>query len=244
MRRAVVLQHTEFEGPGRIGEALTARGCELHVVHVHRGQPVPADIGPTDVLVVMGGPMSVGDNERHPFLVAELALLRKRLELDAPTLGVCLGAQLLANAAGAAVYPMTPDRGFDRRYELGWAPVLFHPIKKFGLLTGIPLEAVFLHWHGDTFDLPEGARLLASTAACRNQAFQLKQRLYGLQFHCEVALSQVEAMARADAEWIVRANGEGAVERLIGETRKYTEAFRPVADHLIDNVLEGMLGSG
>ncbi len=118
-KRAVVLQHAAFEGPARIADRLAAHGCE--------GDPVPARLEPTDLLVVMGGPMGVADraNPATAFLQAEIDLLRTRVEQDAPVLGVCLGAQLLAHGAGARVYPMTSGDG-SRVREVGWGPIQLH----------------------------------------------------------------------------------------------------------------------
>jgi GMP synthase (glutamine-hydrolysing) len=129
---------------------------------------VPATIGPDEILVSMGGPMGVGDidSSQYPFLRRAVELLKRCVVLEAPVLGVCLGAQLLAHAAGALVYPM---RG-PRRYEVGLDSVVFHDVGP-DILDGLPAEAPMLHWHRDTFSLPRGAKLLASTRAARTRRF-------------------------------------------------------------------------
>src|ERR1043166_7248326 len=118
----------------------------------------------------MGGPMGVGERDRpeYSFLRDEIELLRGCIAADAPVLGICLGAQLLAHAAGARVHPMTGGADGSGRYEVGWAPVRFHRTEDDDVLSGLPAEAPVLHWHGDTFTLPAGARLLASTTICQN----------------------------------------------------------------------------
>src|SRR5262245_7242780 len=119
MPRAIILQHVPFEGPARIADLLTARGCSLDVRQLHRGDRVPSRLGPGELLVVMGGPMGVADvgSPEFPFLRQEIELLRHCVTEDAPVLGVCLGAQLLAAAAGAAVAPMHDASG-ERVYEV------------------------------------------------------------------------------------------------------------------------------
>ncbi len=237
MKTATVLKHVEFEGPSRISSILRDEGYELDVRSLHRGDPVPPAGAGGDLLVVMGGPMGVADLGRpeYAFLRAEVDLLRRRIEDDAPVLGVCLGAQLLAHAAGARVYPMTGHDG-ARRLEVGWGPIRLLRGDD-GLLDGLPSEVVVLHWHGDTFDVPAGARLLASSEICPNQAFRLRRSLFGLQFHCESTAEDVENWLREDADFVERANGPGAVERLRRETARHVEALRGVGDRLLARIV-------
>lgn len=186
--------------------------------------------------------MGVGDVGRpeFPFLADEVCLLRQRVQDDSPVLGVCLGAQLLAHAAGARVYPMAERGGGLAAFEVGWAPVRFHRESEEDALDGLPPEAPALHWHGDTFDLPAGARLLASSAICQNQAFRLGRRLFGLQFHCEVEAQHVEAFLRADGDFVVRANGPQGVARLRAETGRLVDLSRSVGDVFLGNILRAM----
>jgi GMP synthase (glutamine-hydrolysing) len=244
VKRVAILQHAPFEGPARIADLLREAGCELDVRALDRGHSVPTDLERGDLLVVMGGPMGVGDldHREYPYLRAEVELLRQRVLEDAPVLGVCLGAQLLAYAAGAAVYPMT-SAGGQRAYEVGWAPVNFHTSSGAAVLAGIPAETTVLHWHGDTFDLPAGAKLLASSARCPNQGFQLGNRVFGLQFHCEVAEEDVENFLHADAAFVTKANGKGAVEALRRDTATQLDLFRDVGDRLLGNIIGVMIAS-
>jgi GMP synthase (glutamine-hydrolysing) len=186
--------------------------------------------------------MGVGDLERpgFPYLRREIDLLRRRIEEDSPVLGVCLGAQLLAHAAGARVFPMTRTGGGDRLYEVGWAPIQFHLADGAGALAGMPAEAFVLHWHGDTFDLPDGARLLASTAVCRNQGYQLGRRLFGLQFHCETVAQDVENFLREDGPFVVQANGADGVATVRRDMSRHLAGFRDVSDRLLRNILAQM----
>jgi GMP synthase (glutamine-hydrolysing) len=240
MKRALVLTHAEFEGPGRIAPLLEANGYELETCALWRGVSLPKDLERKDLLIIMGGPMGVGDLERaeFPFLQAEVELLRERIREDAPVLGVCLGAQLLAHAAGAAVFPML--RGAERLYEVGWAPIRLHVDCAAPVLAGLPNEPVVLHWHGDTFDLPSGARRLASSERCENQAFQLGQRAFGLQFHCEVTSADIENFLRADEPFVNRANGVGAAERIRRETAVHMPRYRELGDSLLRNIIAAM----
>ena len=144
--------------------------------------------------------MGVGDagNPKFPFLPQEIALLRKLLARDAPVLGICLGSQLLAAAAGARVYPNTRP-GTDGKpvpvREVGWGTIDLHNVNE-PALAGLPAQPLVLHWHGDTYDLPPGAVHLASTPVCRHQAFRIGRRPFGLQFHPEL---ERETIARLGA---------------------------------------------
>jgi GMP synthase (glutamine-hydrolysing) len=181
-RRAVAIRHVAFEDLGTLGDALAAR--DFAVAYVEAGRDDFAAIGDPDLLVVLGGPIGACDDADYPFLADETALIARRLAAGRPTLGICLGAQLMARALGARVYP-NPVK------EIGWAPLGMIEHGRRSCLGSLGATAV-LHWHGDTFDLPAGAVLLASTPACRNQAFSRGRAALGLQFHIEVKASDLE----------------------------------------------------
>lgn len=186
--RATVLSHLPFEDIGSLEPELLRRGFLIETVDAATASfPVPA-IQDASLLVVMGGPIGVYEADDYPFLTAEIEALRQRLAARKPTLGICLGAQLMAAALGARVYPG------DRGSEIGWFPLLPEPSSPAPawfapLLAG---NLAILHWHGDTFDLPDGAKLLASTKLYQNQAFMLEDFALALQFHPEVTESSLE----------------------------------------------------
>ena len=246
--RAIVLQHTATEGPERVGTALAARGVTLDVRPVFAGAPVPADAQADELVVVMGGPMGVGDagDPRWPFLSQEIALLRKLVARDAPVLGICLGAQLLAAATGARVYPNVrpgPDGRQAPAREVGWGPVDLLGAAGEPVLAGLPPRPLVLHWHGDTFDLPAGAVHLASTPVCANQAFRLGRRQLAFQFHCELEESTIGVWAHEDAAFARAALGEGATERIVADTTRLYAQARPAWDRLLSNALDVLLAS-
>jgi GMP synthase (glutamine-hydrolysing) len=188
MRRALAITHVPFEDPGSLSQALQERGFALQLLDACTA-PAEAfgDLNP-DLLVVMGGPIGAYETEVYPFLVEEIALLRRRLQARAPTLGICLGAQLMAAALGAAVYPGGNGK------EIGWGPlsagrdVAACPALAELLAPGLNV----LHWHGDTFDLPAGASHLAATSQYPHQAFALGAQVLALQFHPEVTAAALE----------------------------------------------------
>ncbi|HTZ09715.1 MAG TPA: type 1 glutamine amidotransferase [Acidimicrobiales bacterium] len=188
MTTCLVVQHAEPEGPYGIGAALEAAGVDLEIRPLHAGAPLPPHLGQFEGLVVMGGPMSAGSDEGFPTRSGEVALLAEAVALGVPTLGVCLGAQLLAVAAGGRV-----TAGADG-LEVGWGPVQLTPAARHDpLLGGLPAELTVLHWHGETFDLPRDAQLLASNDRYRHQAFRVGEAAWGLQFHVEADEDVVRA---------------------------------------------------
>lgn len=170
-----IVQHVPFEGPGRIAGWAQARGVKVDLIPVHAGAALP-DPRPGDGVVVLGGPMSVHDTAALPWIETEIAWLARLADRDQPVLGVCLGAQLLARALN------TPVKRCEHR-EIGWFPVTPDSTAPDAPAWLDPAVPVF-HWHGEQFDLPDGARPIGSTAACRVQGFR-RDRLLGLQFHLE-----------------------------------------------------------
>lgn len=176
LMRAHVLQHVPFEGLGSIGDWLNAEGYETTSTRFFESSVLP-HVDDVDLLIAMGGPMSVNDEAMLPWLVAEKAFVRDAIRAGTPVLGICLGAQLIASALGARVYA-NPQK------EIGWLPIQAVEAPRDGAFRFPPSIDVF-HWHGETFDLPSGAIALASSPACRNQAFQIGRSVIGLQFHLE-----------------------------------------------------------
>ena len=196
-----MLQHIPCEPPGVFEDVLHERGAELHRVELDEGDRLP-DWRGFDAIVAMGGPMSVNDEAERPWLGEERRLIADAVHAGVPFWGVCLGVQLLAAALGARVYP-------GDRPEVGLLPVVLTPDGRadpvFGDLDG---ELLTLQWHGDTFDLPEGAIRLASSPAYENQAFRVGNA-YGVQFHLEVSAE----MAR---EWAEVPEYVASLERTLG----------------------------
>jgi GMP synthase-like glutamine amidotransferase len=182
------IQHVACEGPGLLEDVLRQQGCRLKTFHIHAGQAPPSE--PEDGLIVLGGPMSAYDPPSlFPSLKAEVSLVRKCLDRGIPVLGICLGSQILASACGARVY-----KG-GKGPEIGWYPIRTSASAgQDPLLAGMPAETTVFHWHGDTFDLPAGAVLLASSDLYPHQVFRTGSG-WGFQCHLEVT----EAMVR---EWL------------------------------------------
>jgi GMP synthase-like glutamine amidotransferase len=183
--RAHYLQHASFEGLGSIDPWLKSTGYEITVTKFYEATSLP-NPDELDLLIVMGGPMSVNDEENFPWLRSEKHFIRHTIESGKAVLGICLGAQLIASALGESVYP-------NRRKEIGWFPVTGISHEDESLFRFPPSIEVF-HWHGDTFDLPEDAVHLARSEACENQAFQYGDNVIGLQFHLETTPETARAI--------------------------------------------------
>ncbi len=199
-----------------LGELLEEVGYKVEVIEAFRGEALPADLGARDVLVVMGGPMGVADigKPETPWLAPVVDLLRSRLAKDWPNVGVCLGMQLIAHAAGAKVVPMT-DREGRRLREVGWGLLDF--VGTDAITRGLPASMEVLHWHGDGCSLPAGASILASTKVCPVQMFRLG-RSFGMQFHPEIDGPTACLWAKEDAAFVEAANGSDGVRRLQEES--------------------------
>ncbi|MCX5496358.1 glutamine amidotransferase [Kaistia dalseonensis] len=221
LKTVQAIRHIGFEDLGSFADPLTAAGYDIEYIDVAERDPATVDPLGADLLVVLGGPIGVYDHDSYPVLTGEMRLLRARLAADRPTLGICLGAQLMAAALGARVYP-GPAK------EIGWSALDLSDAVAANPLAVLRNVAV-LHWHGDTFDLPKGGTLLASTPLCMNQAFSRGPNVLGLQFHPEVQGARFEhwllghaselaaagidpGTLRRDAGWLASAlEGAGAI---------------------------------
>lgn len=188
-----LLQHVPFEGPGSIAPWLSSRGANISTTRFFDAPALPAPRG-LDLVIALGGPMSVNDEAALPWLVDEKRFIREAIGVGVPVLGICLGAQLIASALGARVYP-APQK------EIGWFDIeaVPDPEAVFDLPPRIPV----FHWHGETFDLPPGAVRLARSKACANQAFRIGRRVLALQFHLETTPEGLDAMVRHGRDELV-----------------------------------------
>ena len=190
-KTALIIRHVPYEGIAGFRAPVEAAGYEIQRIDVEDPAFGSVDLREPDLLIMMGGPMAVYDQDRLPWIRCQLHRLAKRLEQDRPTLGVCLGAQMIAAALGSRVY-----RGPHK--EVG-----FHRVKVAPAAAAAPLRHIedipVLHWHGDTFDLPPGAELLASSERYQHQAFARGRNVLGLQFHAE--MGEDERFHRWATEW-------------------------------------------
>jgi GMP synthase-like glutamine amidotransferase len=267
MGRAIVLQHVEHVGPGRIVPVFRDFGIPLEIRRLWRGDEVPTDLDEVRVLIILGGGPSLADTTsdtrgKAPYLATEVQTVQRLVAADRAVLGINFGAQLLALAAGAKVYqnvrpPTKPEDPPTPAPELGWGPVTFpfpggtEPIV-FGLSDGTPM----FHWHTETFDVPKlpspanpppppapppptGNALLSSTRACKNQAFRFKTRLFGFQYHFELTPEDIEKFITYDSDFVVRAaGGSDAVARIRDDTARLYPRYARLGNRILENFVE------
>jgi GMP synthase-like glutamine amidotransferase len=206
------IQHVHFETPGYLLEWAIAQQHTTSFTRIYEAPAFPSQ-EEFDVLVIMGGPMGVYEEEKYAWMKEEKAFIKTTIAAGKKVVGICLGAQLIAAVCGAKVYP-------NKEKEIGWWPVqkiapqniqpqagVLSPIaeKAAALISGLPATFTTFHWHGDTFDLPPGAALLFSTPVCTNQGFLLNNQVAGLQFHFEATPNLVEQMVTHSGDELVNA---------------------------------------
>lgn len=184
----VIFEHHPLETSARLGAALQDHGHRLRIVRPFADQPLPPDLDDVDGLVIMGGAMNVDQTDKHPWLDDEMAFIRQAFDADLPMVGVCLGAQLIAAALGGEVAAMDKP-------EIGWHPIRqSYPGTTDPILAGTPWVSTTFHMHGqEVTKLPDNATTLASSAACKNQAFRVGLYIYAFQYHFEWNRAEIEA---------------------------------------------------
>lgn len=227
-RTALAIRHVPFEDLGILAPALEAHGYEIEYLEAGLDSIPPERALAPDLLVVLGGPIGVYDGDRYPFLFEEQRAIRARLDAGLPTMGVCLGAQLIARALGADVAP-------TGRHEIGYAPLTLTDEGCASVLT--PLEGhPVLHWHGDQFGIPEGATRLAETPGFPNQAFAVGDTVLALQFHLEADHTRIESWLVGHAHELAAAGIDP--QRLRTDAAAFGPGLARAATRVIDAWLD------
>ena len=235
----VVLQHIACEPPGVYEDVLVEQGATIRRIELDEGDDLP-DWRDADAIVVMGGPMSVNDEATLPWLGTEKAWIAAAVRAGVPLFGACLGVQLLAVSLGAEVTSVP-------RPEVGILPVfLTDEAAHDPVFAELPRELLTLQWHGDTFTLPDGAVLLASSPAYPNQAFRWGEHAYGVQFHLEVSREMAEEWARvpAYADALAQVLGPGSADALVEQLAQHADAMRAHGRLLFSRWLDHAVQAG
>lgn len=217
-------QHVSFEGVACMQSFFDEHAQSVERTMVYNGQNFP-DLNSYDILIIMGGPMGTYDEDKYPWLVVEKEYIAKAIKANKFVLGICLGAQLIADVLGADIYKNTYR-------EIGWHPITFNKALENSAYYGIfPAKADIYHWHGDTFDMPENALHIGSSEACKNQGFIYNDRVIGLQFHLETNPEWVESLAERFPEELDGSRYVQSVEEMLAKPAHFSE------NHIILNKL-------
>jgi GMP synthase-like glutamine amidotransferase len=222
------LQHVSFEGLGSIQYWVRRGPHTLSATRFYRGEPLPA-IEEVDLLVVMGGTMNIYEEAKYPWLAQEKRFIEQAIAGGCRVLGVCLGAQLVANVLGAKVYA-SPDK------EIGWFPVqLAEAASTSCLFTAFPPVLEVFHWHGDTFDIPAGALHIARSAGCAHQAFVYDERVVGLQFHLEATRASAQQIIAHCADEMVEGQYIQSPHLILADASRFN-AINRTMDEMLDRL--------
>ena len=223
IRRLLVLQHLEIEGPGLFEQFAKERNLKIEIIRLDNKNALP-QTKKGDLILIMGGPMGVKDigSDRYPWLKLERDFIKKELKNKRPIIGICLGAQLLASAAGGDVEILKCGSPPKALAEIGWSQIFIDKSNKdFKELLEEPFHV--LHWHGDRILLPNKAVLIASSMRCKEQFFKIDEFAYGLQFHIESTRAMLDKWIKEDKEFIFKGLGSNGQEILKEENKKYID---------------------
>lgn len=229
--KALILQHASFEKPGYILEWLKNRQFSIKTLPLYESQCVFPPSCQADILIIMGGPMSVHDEKKYPWLIQEKLFIKQAIEEGIPILGICLGAQLIASVYDAPVKPALQK-------EIGWFPIhsLSYPFLK---ELQWPEQFFTYLWHGEQFDIPKDGVLLAYSQACPHQAFILKDHVIALQFHPEITPSLIQEMAKhGAADKKNSAPFVQSTEQMLSVPEAYFQQNHVLVDHLLSYLLK------
>jgi len=238
IRRLLVLQHLEIEGPGLFEKFAKERDLEIEIIRLDYKNALPRT-KKGDLILIMGGPMGVKDigSDRYPWLKLERDFIKNEIKDERPIIGVCLGAQLLANAAGGNVEILKCGSPPKALPEIGWSQIFLDKSNKdFKSLFESPFHV--LHWHGDRILLPKKAVLIASSARCKEQFFRIGNFAYGLQFHIETTEGMINKWIKEDREFVLKGLGSNGQEILKEENKKYINKTFLKRELLISKLFE------
>lgn len=217
------LQHVPFEDIGSMTDDFRTRNFPVTTTHWYRGDGAP-DLGSFDALIVMGGPMGIYDEAIHPWLAEEKILIKEAIAAGKIVLGICLGAQLIADVLGGKVTR-------NAHKEIGWLPIAINADA-----ATHPIAQVFarnpnvFHWHGDTFALPPGAVHLASSEGCANQAYAYRDQVFGFQFHLETTPASARALIEHCAEDIDGSRYTQSAQEILASSEKFVQINRAMSE--------------
>lgn len=230
MPSAVALRHVPFEGLGSLHQLLNEHGYDITYLDAGIDTPDSGLLKHADLLIVMGGPISANDEHDYPFLAAERGAIEMRLQTMRPTLGICLGAQIIARAAGARI-------GAATQKEIGWSTLELTAAGHKSCLRHLQ-DTDVLHWHGETFTLPTTGEHLAASTACTNQAFGIGSHTLALQFHIEVTAESLEGWYIGHSLELAQASIDVTELRLLGQHK--SRILQPAAHACMNEWLDGL----
>ncbi len=229
-----IIKHIDIEGPGTIGSFLEDNNISYRVIDIFNGERLPNSLCDVSSVIVLGGPMNVYEEDKYAFLKQEDGFLKEVIEKGLPTLGFCLGAQLIAKAQGALV-KKNPQK------EIGWFNVsLTEKGLSDPLFQGFQEELDVFQWHGDTFDIPDGAVRLAESGLCANQAYRIGTNIYGLQFHVEVTDVMIYQWIDAYRDEINSLKGAVDPDQIVADTKTKSENYKVQSRLFCSNFIELM----
>ena len=228
--RAHIIVHAPFEAPGYVEQWILEKGFQLDYTKIYENEPLPL-IDDFDFLVIMGGPMSAYDDELYPWMPKEKELLKNAILAEKKILGICLGSQLLASTLGAKVYP-------NNHKEIGWWPVRKVQTAEKTIFDSYPDEAIVLEWHGDTYDIPDGAVCVATNDVAKHQAFVYGKHVLALQFHPEASPESLILLIEEEQPGFKTSAYVQNIEYISKEER-YFKQGKTIIFHLLDDLISG-----